>query len=101
MGRQAIAERIASGQRDFRRTHHQMGQVRIRLYDDRAESTIYMTAWHELPSGAKDLLCLRYLDKLRRFNGEWLIIDRRVEVTMVDGFGGTEWDWVKRKTPGN
>ena len=100
-GRGAIAERIASGQREFRRTHHQLGQIRIRLYDDHAESTSYLTAWHELPSGAKDLVCLRYLDTLRRIDGEWLIAGRRVELTIVEGFEGTEWAWVKRKAPCN
>ncbi len=55
--------------------------------------------WHELPSGKLDLVCLRYLDRLDKLSGEWLINHRRVEVTVVDGFEGTEWTWVKRKTP--
>lgn len=98
-GRAAIAERIASGQKAFRRTHHQLGQVRIRLDGDEAESTSYQMTWHELQSGRKDLVCLRYLDRLQKHDDEWLITHRRVEVTLVDGFEGTEWNWVARKTP--
>ena len=98
-GRAAIAKRIATGQSEFRRTHHQLGQVRIRLHDGGAESTSYMMTWHELPSGKKDLVCLRYLDHLCQIDGEWLISHRRVEVTLVDGFEGTEWNWVERRTP--
>ncbi len=98
-GRKQIAGRIAAGQALFRRTHHQLGQIRIRLNDDHAESTSYQMTWHELPSGKLDLVCLRYLDRLDKLSGEWLINHRRVEVTVVDGFEGTEWTWVKRKTP--
>ena len=98
-GRSAIAERIAAGQKAFRRTHHQLGQIRIRLHGDDAESTSYQMTWHELQSGRKDLVCLRYLDQLQQLDGEWLITHRRVEVTLVDGFEGTEWNWVQRKVP--
>lgn len=98
-GREAIAKRIAKGQAAFRRTHHQLGQVRIRLDGPNAKSTSYQMTWHELQSGKKDLVCLRYLDRLRRFDGKWLITYRRVEVTLVDGFEGTEWSWVARRQP--
>ena len=98
-GREAIAQRIAKGQAAFTRTHHQMGQMRIRLDGDRAESNSYQMTWHELPSGKKDLVCLRYVDRLEKVEGEWLIARRRVEVTLVDGFEGTEWRWVERRKP--
>lgn len=98
-GRAAIAKRIANGQSEFRRTHHQLGQVRINLWEDGAEATSYMMTWHELTSGKKDLVCLRYLDRLRQIDGDWLIFYRRVEVTLVDGFEGTQWNWVERKAP--
>ncbi len=55
--------------------------------------------WHELQSGQKDLACLRYLDRLRKFDGAWFITHRRVEVTLVDGFDGVEWHWVQRNPP--
>lgn len=98
-GREAIAARIAKGQAVFRRTHHHLGQIRVRLDGDRAESTSYQMTWHELQSGKKDLVCLRYLDGLQKIDGQWLISHRRVEVTLVDGFEGTEWSWVARRQP--
>lgn len=96
-GRDAIADRIATGQGVFRRTHHQLGQIRIQIDNDTAEVTSYVTAWHELESGKKDVVCLRYLDELLRIDTGWLITSRRVEVNVVDGFEGTEWRWVKRQ----
>lgn len=98
-GREAIAARIAEGQKAFVRTHHQLGQIRVRLDGDRAESTSYQMTWHELGSGRKDLVCLRYLDKLGKIEGDWQICYRTVEVTLVDGFPGTEWNWVRRSLP--
>ena len=98
-GRAAIAERIASGQKAFRRTHHQLGQIRIRLDGDTAETSSYQMTWHELKSGKKDLVCLRYIDRLQKTDDHWQISFRRVEVTLVDGFDGVEWSWVKRMSP--
>jgi uncharacterized protein (TIGR02246 family) len=98
-GREAIATRIRQGQAPFRRTHHQLGQIRIRLTGDHAETTSYQMTWHELESGKTDLVCLRYLDRLERREEEWLIAYRRVEVTLVDGFEGVEWTWVDRRRP--
>lgn len=98
-GRDAIAARIAKGQAQFRRTHHQLGQIRVRFDDEGADVTSYQMTWHELASGKIDVVCLRYLDRVRRYDGEWLIARRRVEVTLVDGFEGTEWTWVRRRTP--
>ncbi len=98
-GREAIAERIRQGQAPFRRTHHQLGQVRIRLSGNHADVTSYQMTWHELESGRKDLVCLRYVDRVVRDGGEWLIAYRRVEVSLVDGFDGVEWTWVERQQP--
>ena len=99
-GRDAIAARIRNGQAAFRRTHHQLGQIRIRLDGDVAHTTSYQMTWHELESGRKDLVCLRYLDRLVKRDGEWLIAHRRVEASLVDGFEGVEWSWVSRQRPG-
>lgn len=98
-GREAIAARIAAGQKPFRRTHHQLGQIRIKLDGDRAEARSYQMTWHELESGRKDLVCLRYLDKLQKIAAAWQITYRTIEVTLVDGFPGTEWNWVARRKP--
>ncbi len=98
IGRDAIAARIAAGQRPFRRTHHQLGQIRITLNEDHAEAVSYVTAWHELASGRKDVVCLRYYDKLIRDQDGWLITARAIAVNLVDGFEGTTWNWVKRRS---
>lgn len=100
-GREAIAERIRNGQASFRRTHHQLGQIRIQLDGDSARSTSYQMTWHELESGRKDLVCLRYIDRLAKHDDEWLIAHRRVEASLVDGFEDVEWSWVPRRRPGN
>jgi ketosteroid isomerase-like protein len=100
-GRGAIAARIRDGQAVFRRTHHQLGQIRIRLEGDSARTTSYQMTWHERESGKQDLVCLRYIDRLVQQDGEWLIAHRRVEVSLVDGFEGTEWSWVPRRRPGD
>lgn len=96
-GRDAIRQRIADGQAGFVRTHHQLGQIRIRLDGDRAEAISYQMTWHQLASGKIDVVCLRYLDRLDKVDGDWLIGQRRVEVTLVDGFEGTQWSWVERR----
>jgi hypothetical protein len=95
-GREAIAQRIADGQAVFSHTHHQLGQIRVKLSGDAAQSLSYVTAWHERISGERDILCLRYLDSLRREGGHWLICARRIEVSWVDGFPGVQWPWVQR-----
>lgn len=98
-GREAIAARIARGQAAFRRTHHQIGQTLVKLETPQAEvasSVAYVTAWHERWDQGRDVLCLRYVDQLRRVHAEWLIADRRVEVSYCDGFASVPWHWVRR-----
>ena len=98
-GRKNIAARIASGQKLFRRTHHQTGQILIDLLGKEANTVSYQITWHELQDGSKELVCLRYIDKLAVTDGDWLISHRRVEVSVVDGFEGTQWNWVQRRLP--
>ena len=100
-GRAAIAERIRNGQAAFRRTHHQLGQIRIQLDGNSARTTSYQMTWHELDAGRQDLVCLRYIDRLVKRDDEWLIAHRRVEVSLVNGFDGVEWSWVPRRRPGD
>ncbi len=95
-GRTAIAERIRRGQSVFRRTHHQLGQIRIDLDARGANALSYMTTWHERFTGEQEVVCLRYLDTLVQRDAVWQITSRRVEVSLVDGFPGTEWRWVRR-----
>jgi hypothetical protein len=99
VGAQAIADRIAAGQSAFRRTHHQIGQIRLSLRGSEASTLTYVTAWHERLTGEQEIICLRYVDRLRAAQGRWVIANRRVEVSFVDGFPGTPWYWVKRGDP--
>ena len=98
-GRDNIAARIASGQKVFRRTHHQTGQILIDLRGSKADTTSYQITWHELQDGTQELVCLRYIDKLEMTDGTWLISHRRVEASLVNGFEGTQWNWVQRLQP--
>lgn len=96
-GRKNIAARIANSQKSFRHTHHQSGQTLINLQGLEADTVSYQITWHELHDGSKELACLRYIDQLKVIDEEWLIVNRRVEVSVVDGFEGTQWNWVQRK----
>ena len=99
-GRDAIRARIAAGQAEFRRTAHVLGQSLVEIEGHRAEGVTYVTAWHEWPDGRQDALRLRYVDVFRRDEGRrWLITERRVEAMGVEGFEGTEWNWVTRSAP--
>lgn len=99
-GRDAIRARIAAGQAEFRRTAHVLGQSLVEIEGHRAQGVTYVTAWHEWHDGRQDALRLRYVDVFRRAEGRrWLIAERRVEAMGVEGFEGTEWNWVTRALP--
>jgi SnoaL-like domain len=96
VGAGAIGERIARGQSTFRRTHHQLGQIHIECAVPEARALSYVTAWHERYSGEREVVCLRYIDLLKKAGSQWAIATRRVETSFVDGFPGTDWNWVAR-----
>jgi len=71
-------------------THHQIGNVMIRVNGDRALTEIYCTAYHRVRADAPtggifggigheyDLVGgLRYFDKFERRDGSWRITERR------------------------
>jgi ketosteroid isomerase-like protein len=99
-GAKTIGARIAGGQAAFCRTHHQLGQIRIELNGATAQALSYVTAWHERFGGEREIACLRYVDTLTYGTGRWLIARRHVEASYIDGFPGTAWDWVSRKSRG-
>jgi ketosteroid isomerase-like protein len=99
VGRPAIRERIARGQSVFRRTHHQVGHSTITIDGDRGTGVSAALTGHERFSGEQELLALRYLDDYARVDGQWLISLRRVEISLVQGFAGTEWNWWPRRGP--
>jgi ketosteroid isomerase-like protein len=95
-----VQARIVRGQAEFRRTHHQLGQSRIRIEGDEATAITYVTASHEHRDGERSRVHLRYLDRLRRTRSGWRIAERRVQAALVDGMDGVEWVWVPRAEPG-
>lgn len=99
IGRAAIHTRIARGQAAFRRTHHQVGHHTIEVDGDSASGVVAALTWHERHDGTTELLALRYLDEYRRVDDQWLIAARRVEISIVEGFAGTEWNWWPRAAP--
>jgi hypothetical protein len=100
IGRDNVRERIRRGQAEFRRTHHQHGQVRVTLDGfDAATVVSYLTAWHERWDGSRERVFLRYLDKVVNGADGWRIAERRVVASGVEGFEGVEWVWVDRQLP--
>lgn len=97
LGRDAIRSRVASGQAVFRRTHHQLGHSTLTIAGDTASGVTAALTWHERMSGEQELLALRYVDGFSRVGEEWLIAHRRVEVSLAEGFEGTEWNWWPRR----
>ena len=98
-GLAAVQARIARGQAEFRRTHHQLGQSRVTVTGDDATAVTYVTATHEHRDGARSRVHLRYLDRLRRTGGGWRIAERRAHAAVVEGMPGTAWEWVPRAEP--
>ncbi|MBW0088354.1 nuclear transport factor 2 family protein [Pseudonocardia sp. KRD-184] len=106
-GRDAVRDRIAAGQAQFRRTHHQLGQSRLRPRDAGADAgpigavdaLTYVTAMHEEWDGRQWRAHLRYVDVVVRTRGGWLLAERRVHAAVIDGRPEIEWVWVERRTP--
>jgi len=100
VGRDAVGARIANGQSEFRRTHHQLGEQTMEFSSDTTcQVSTYVTAWHETWDGDHPVVRLRYLDQLVQNGDEWQINDRRVVAQGIEGFEGLEWVWVERHLP--
>lgn len=98
-GRAAVTARIAEGQAQFLRTHHQLGQSLVDLDGDTAHAITYVTAWHRERDESVSEVRLRYLDDLRRTPAGWRIARRSVEAAGIVGFDGVPWTWVSRGEP--
>lgn len=99
VGRAAIRERIGRGQSAFERTHHQVGHSTVEVDGEHARAVSAAFTWHQRFTGERELLALRYVDEFARVDGAWRIARRRVEISMVEGFAGTEWHWWPRNPP--
>jgi hypothetical protein len=98
-GRADVTARIASGQAQFLRTHHQLGQSVVDLDGDTARALTYVTAWHLERTYTTSEARLRYVDELRRTAAGWQISRREVMALGIVGFPGVEWNWVLRGEP--
>jgi ketosteroid isomerase-like protein len=100
-GRAACAERFRKGQSEFRLTHHQLGQSRIRVDEtgEQASAATYVTAWHEDWDGDRSVVRLRYVDAFVRTGEGWRIATRHVLAAGIEGFAGVSWNWVPRARP--
>lgn len=99
-GLSAVRARIARGQSEFARTHHQLGQSTVTLSGDAASAVTYVTATHHHRTGSeRSQVHLRYLDELIRTNSGWRVANRLVHANLVDGFEGVAWIWAPRQQP--
>ena len=101
-GRAAVRDRIAAGQAQFRRTHHQLGQSRVELDPadaGRASAVTYVTATHGEWDGTFWRAHLRYVDELVRRAEGWRLAARRVHAAVVEGKPTIPWNWVPRRAP--
>jgi hypothetical protein len=78
-GRDALREWIVGTLRRFGRSVHSLGGHRIDLIDaDHASGVLYCRAEHEV--GDRWItIAMRYLDRYRRVDGEWLFESRQPE----------------------
>jgi len=81
-----VAARRA-GRPGFVLTHHQIGNVLVRIDGDRARAQSYLSAVHQAVRGGRlrdEHVRARYLDRLERRGGRWLFAER----TLV-----YDWSW--------
>ncbi|GAA1866536.1 nuclear transport factor 2 family protein [Pseudonocardia ailaonensis] len=100
-GRKNVRDRIADGQAQFRRTHHQLGQSRVEFdaeNPDRATAVTYVTASHEEWEGRQWRAHLRYLDVLARTTEGWRLAERRVHAAVIENRPEISWEWVPRQS---
>jgi hypothetical protein len=83
---QLVAARRASGS-SFQMTHHQTGNVIVRVAGDRARAQSYLSVVHRAERHGRlrdEHVRARYLDRLERLGGRWLFAER----TLV-----YDWAW--------
>ncbi len=72
----------------YNRTLHQVHQQTLRVDGDSAEAETYCTANHVTDKGggaAENLVwAMRYLDQLRREDGRWVFVRRRVVIDWTE-----------------
>jgi hypothetical protein len=98
-GRTAFLNRIVASTAQFRRAHHQLGQVLIHLAGDTASTVAYVMATHRLEDGTPHETLLQYHDEWIRTPDGWRITDRRTFTAVSDGGDPEARNWVPRSFP--
>ena len=83
--------RLLDGVRAYRRTMHFMGNQLREVDGDRAETETYAIAHHFADAEGRQealIMGVRYLDELRRTDGQWRITHRRVHADWSRGAPG-------------
>lgn len=96
-GAEAQRDRIQRSLKRYRRTHHQLGQIRIELDGDRASSIAYTIADHEDHEGRLLSVRLQYRDRWVRTPTGWRISHRQMLASLITGADGAEFARLPRK----
>ena len=99
VGAQALIDRIQSVLDGCSRTHHQIGQQRVKPRTDGGWDVVtYALAWHELLSGDIGESHVRYVDRVVRGDGgKWQIAERRLVTLGLEGaFRGINYRMLDR-----
>ncbi len=89
VGRSAILERVAAGQRDtFAATSHHVSNVSVAILDpEHATGVAYLYAWHRYRNGAPDgHLWGQYHDTFRRTADGWRIASLQLRAVATEDF---------------
>ena len=80
IGREAIAERLGEILAGFTATSHHLSNVAPVITGDSATSQAYVYAFHRRAGGSGDYLHYwgRWVDELRKIDGQWLFTRREV-----------------------
>lgn len=96
-GRAQLLDRLRASQSRFRRTHHQLGQIRFEVEGSGGSSVAYVTASHLWHDASRHEVRMQYHDTWVRTPEGLRICGRRTLSTVVDGLPGVERHWLKRK----
>jgi hypothetical protein len=94
----ALRDRLFASQARFARTHHQLGQSRIKIDGSRAHALTAATALHEWHDGTQETLWFRYEDGLKLVDRDWYFVSRQLHVSAKSGFGGHEFRFLDRRS---
>lgn len=97
-GRDVIERRLTKLLGTFTATSHHLSNIQIELTDEHAATaSSYLFAWHRFVDDRPDgYLFGRYVDRLVRFGGRWLIAARTLRISGEHDF---PFPWVRDSNP--